>query len=466
MGIFSRNSLKDWFGFKKKPTAEQFENLIDSFLHKTEDALEMGKVAGLSDALNAKAAQQGLDIANQAIGVITNLQTQNKSNLVSAINEVLISAGNNEEATTYNRSSPATRQLGGVNVGDEIEGLPLDELLEKMLAPYTAPTLSNTALTGQHPFNEQNAVKTVTFRWDQNVGTPAFVSAQIQYRRTGDATWNDLATAENHVNATTVDASATVTVNTGGVNNIGVEFQCLWTDASQTQIAPTVTSGFAGYVASSKSNPSVGATSRERGDKNSTLQSTIIRQTPNVPFGTYQWQRNVNGVGWGDIDGAEGVITQANQIVSYSDFGTDVNADSVQYRVGITENGSTTYSNATQITFNYPYWYSVTAEDGTDISDADIIALSTTAPNVKELKGNNSRAKSLSNFGGGTTRIIYVGPNTAGVPTWTVNGLGNTAFTTRRSNSAFTNSFGATWNIIVVVSDNVYNSSLSSVIIS
>ena len=465
MAITTRNTLRDWFASKAKPTAGQFSSLFDSFWHKSDDSIGINDISGLSSALGGKVSTSQLTALSNAVGALTGLNTTDKTNIVAAINEVLAGIGEGG-AGTYELSSPATRQEGGINIGDVLRGQALDELLEKMLAPYTAPTLSNTALTGQHPYNEQNAVKSVTFRWVQNTGTPALVSYQIQYRRTGETDWNNLATAINHVNATTEDASANITVNTGGVNNLGVEFRCLWQDASILQTTPTVTSGFADYVASSKSNPSVGATTRERGDKNSTLQSTIIRQSPNVPFGTYQWQRNVNGVGWGDISGASGAITQANQIVSYSDFGTDVNADSVQYRVGITENGSTTYSNATQITFNYPYWYSVTAEDGTDISDADIVALSTTAPNVKELKGNNSRTKSLSNFGGGTTRIIYVGPDTAGVPVWTVNGLGNTAFTTRRSNSAFTNSFGATWNIIVVVSDNVYNSSLSSVIIS
>ena len=108
----------------------------------------------------------------------------------------------------------------------------------------------------------------------------------------------------------------------------------------------------------------------------------------------------------------------------------------------------------------------MTAEDGSAISDADILALSTTAPNLKELKGNNSRAKSLSNFGGGDNRIIYVGPATAGIPSWTVNGLPNTAFTTVRNNSAFTNSFGATWNIHVVVMNETSGSPFSSVIIS
>lgn len=352
MGIFSRNTLKDWFGFKKKPTAEQFENLIDSFFHKAEDTLEIGKVTGLSDALNAKAAQLGLDIANQAIGVITNLQTQNKSNLVSAINEVLINAGNSEEATTYNRSSPATRQLGGVNVGDEIEGLPLDELLEKMLAPYTAPTLSNTALTGQSAYNAQNVNKAVTFRWVKNVGTPDFVSAQIQYRRTGETEWTDLATTVNHVNATTEDASASITVNTAGANNAGVEFRCIWIDASTTQTAATVTSSFAGYQAPSKTNPSVGNTTRERGDKNATASSTITRNSLNVAHGTYQWQVSINGGSWTDISGATGTLTTDSQTVSVThNDATVLNADNVAYRVAVTDVQGTTYSNSTTITF-------------------------------------------------------------------------------------------------------------------
>lgn len=47
-------TLKRWFGRGQYPTAEQFAALIDSFVHKGGDAIGIGDVAGLADALNGR----------------------------------------------------------------------------------------------------------------------------------------------------------------------------------------------------------------------------------------------------------------------------------------------------------------------------------------------------------------------------------------------------------------------------
>ena len=224
MATTSRNTLREWFASKAKPSAGQFSSLFDSFWHKSDDALSISNISELANVLAGKVSSEQLEAIADKLGDLEALDTQNTSNLVAAINEVLANAG----TSTYKRSSPATRQVGGIKIGDVLTGKALDELHEKMLAPYTAPTLSNTTLTGQSAYNALNINKAVTFRWVKNVGTPDFVSAQIQYRRTGETDWTDLATTVNHVNPTTEDASASITVNTGGVNNLGVEFRCLW----------------------------------------------------------------------------------------------------------------------------------------------------------------------------------------------------------------------------------------------
>lgn len=48
----SRNILKGWFGTRKKPTAAQFADWLDSYFHLTEDSLDQSKVSGLTEAFN------------------------------------------------------------------------------------------------------------------------------------------------------------------------------------------------------------------------------------------------------------------------------------------------------------------------------------------------------------------------------------------------------------------------------
>jgi hypothetical protein len=102
-------------------------------------------------------------------------------------------------------------------------------------------------------------------------------------------------------------------------------------------------------------------------------------------------------------------------------------------------------------------FWGTTAKNGTTqpILDADILALT-----GSELRGD--RLKTFTNFGGGGTRLIFAIPATYGTPQFKVNGLSNTAFTKVRT-GAFVNQYGATVNMDVWVSDNIYNSPLDSV---
>jgi hypothetical protein len=111
----------------------------------------------------------------------------------------------------------------------------------------------------------------------------------------------------------------------------------------------------------------------------------------------------------------------------------------------------------------YPVIYGSIAKDGSSgnpILDSDILSITLT----KNL--TTTRALNLSNFGGGNLHLIFVWPHafdSGNVAAFKVNGLSNTAFTKVRSNSNFTNAFGFTYPIDVWVSNNLYNSPLSSV---
>jgi hypothetical protein len=49
----------------------------------------------------------------------------------------------------YNLASPATETVGGFNAGDSITGMTPNEIFEKMLVKYQAPTFSAFSITGQ-----------------------------------------------------------------------------------------------------------------------------------------------------------------------------------------------------------------------------------------------------------------------------------------------------------------------------
>jgi hypothetical protein len=79
----TRNTLKGWFQRGMKPTAAQFADWIDSFLHKT-DKLPISAVNNLQELLNGKASTEQLN--NKQDANSNNLQTESK-NVIDAINE-------------------------------------------------------------------------------------------------------------------------------------------------------------------------------------------------------------------------------------------------------------------------------------------------------------------------------------------------------------------------------------------
>lgn len=55
MAIRERNKLKGWFQTGAYPTQDQFWDWMDSFLHRSEDAIGIDNIAGLRTLLDSKA---------------------------------------------------------------------------------------------------------------------------------------------------------------------------------------------------------------------------------------------------------------------------------------------------------------------------------------------------------------------------------------------------------------------------
>lgn len=150
MAVTARNILKSWFSKDKKPTEEQFAFLIDSFLHKSDDAIGIADVQGLSNALASKASSAQINAVLSLIGSLDGLQTVDKTSIVAAINEVLSNAGGSTTSAVFPEAfvvSLPDNRTGipngyQVNAGDAMA--PFLKLAFRKAAPpsYTAPSVS------------------------------------------------------------------------------------------------------------------------------------------------------------------------------------------------------------------------------------------------------------------------------------------------------------------------------------
>ncbi|MVT09872.1 hypothetical protein [Chitinophaga tropicalis] len=67
MAIRERNKLKDWFQTGDYPTQDQFWDWLDSFVHKSEDKVDIDGIAGLRSLLDNKADLEAYHILYQQV---------------------------------------------------------------------------------------------------------------------------------------------------------------------------------------------------------------------------------------------------------------------------------------------------------------------------------------------------------------------------------------------------------------
>ena len=243
------------------------------------------------------------------------------------------------QSLVYAGRTPATRNVGGISIGDSLSGYTLNTLLEQIISPYTAPTLSLVSLSpASSSYNQQNVTYNVTFRWAENVGTTAFTSAQVQYKRNSDIVWTNLSTTVSG-GSTQKDAAATVTLNSSGVNNDSVLFRCTFVDTQSNTtdvatstfssyapptilfadvITPAVTSG--SYIIRSISTAYTGS-----------ISGSITRNSPNVDLTYYKVARDYNDSVWVDINSLTAIAGGGGPISAIRDTTQPANKDVVRY---------------------------------------------------------------------------------------------------------------------------------------
>lgn len=220
-------------------------------------------------------------------------------------------------SSIYGGASPSTVVVENFPIGTNILGLTYDDLFQNIYAPYTPPVISLVTLTPASPlpYNEINVVCNVTFNWTKGAGTPNLTSAQVQYQRAGDLSWTNLTTTTAPSlpsSASSINASATVTVNAGIPNNASILFRCVFVNVSQTDTSSTATIAFLAYVAPTATlvnTPTPSLTSlkqlRSLGTAfSNTITGTIVRNSVNIDMQTYILQRSYNNSTWTDLTGA------------------------------------------------------------------------------------------------------------------------------------------------------------------
>lgn len=327
----------------------------------------------------------------------------------------------------YAGRTPATRNVGGITIGDPLSGYDLNSLLEQIVSPYTIPTLSLVSLSPSNsPFNQQNVTYNVTFRWAQNVGTPAFTSAQIQYKRNADFVWTSLSTSVSG-GSTQKDASASVTVNSGGINNDSTLFRCIFVD-SQTNTTNTATATFTAYAAptivfSETITPTLTAGGYQIRSINtaytSSINGTLTRNSPNVNISQYKVARDYNDSVWVDLNSLTSIAPGGGSISpTVLDSGQPANKNTVRHIAFATD---------TQITagqyINYIYSFNIVQpvlygmSTSTTIAGVDLSSL--TAVSHSQKAYTNTSADKVVNglvFTASTNRFCIAFDNAYGTP--------------------------------------------------
>ena len=119
--------LKSYFETGKKPTQEQFAELIDSFRHKN-DAIPMSVIQGLADALNGKAPASVVTTLQNLINALENNEygmtpeeRENLARLMDAVFPLVVAygtknSGTYEYGTSVTPSVAWTAKRDGVDV--------------------------------------------------------------------------------------------------------------------------------------------------------------------------------------------------------------------------------------------------------------------------------------------------------------------------------------------------------------
>lgn len=165
------------------------------------------------------------------------------------------------------------------------------------------------------------------------------------------------------------------------------------------------------------------------------------------------------------VDGLTVVPTGNSQTGSKS--GTVVQNVNTTFTMSVADGTSTILGSTTVSWFNAVYW------GKTPTFAAPSMTIVGTQPSWADGAGvgsgkalASSRSGNYSGINGAGQYLVFAWPTSFGTPTFTINGLPNTAFTKLGSPVSFTNMFGYTTNYDIWLSNTAQNSPIASFVIS
>lgn len=326
-------------------------------------------------------------------GQLTRIQINGGSAICTIvdINEYQVGTDNPSSggggSSTYQGASPTTVVVENFPIGTNILGLTYDELFQNIYAPYTSPSITLVTLTPASPlpYNEINVVCNVTFNWTKGAGTPNLTSAQVQYQRAGDSSWTNLTTTTSPslpISASSIDASATVTVNAGTPNNASILFRCVFVNSSQTDTSTTATISFTAYAAPTASltntpTPSLVSSKLIRSLSttfSNTITGTIVRNSLNVDMQNYVIQRSYNNSAWTNLTAAIPSVNPTTTITPVVDTTQPANQNNYYVRAFVVDGQ------------NYPIGAAISATSSFGIYQPVFFGMTTTSnPSLVDL---------------------------------------------------------------------------------
>jgi len=293
-------------------------NLATGFNRTTGEPIDVLYLAtGLVPYASVSAANAAITSTVRYIGQFVNITNQLYWYGAGVLDTdlVLLTSGGTVE---FINPDPTTISVGGYPLGTQFPiAQTMQEMWEGLLYPYTAPTLSLVSLlpASPLPYNQTSVACTVTFNWLKTAGTPDLVSADIQFRRGGAGAWTSIATVtaplSPYTGVSSIDATASVTVNTSGADNSSINFQCIWIDTSQTNTTTSSNITFSAYAAPTAALVNTTTPAKVTASKflrsftawtDNTISGTITRNSPNIDLSTYKIQRSYDNSTWTDLN--------------------------------------------------------------------------------------------------------------------------------------------------------------------
>ena len=256
-------------------------------------------------------------------------------------------------------SLPGGKTFGRYNSGDTIpaNGKTPAEVIQLAISAPIDPTVSLTTSTTV-AFNQTNINNVLNFSHIINSLGATLASASLEWRRNNTGSWTQLSTASN--------TSYTHSITDTNFNTTPFNYRYIIVDSAGATTTATLNITPASYsaptmsisvVAQSITSPESNSI-REKGNVISTVSGSITRNSVNTTLTSYVVQYRVNSGSYVDIGTATSISGSSVTISGFSHTPSGASAaDSVSYRISVTDSYTTSNGSASTVTFYYLIFY-------------------------------------------------------------------------------------------------------------